>query len=322
MTANAPTCFVSHSHSDKRFARTLARDLEGQGLKAWLDEWEIKGGDSISDAVQSALDTYDVFIIVLSPRAVASQWVKEELRVALQRCLENTHNVIIPVLRKNCTIPTFLRDYKYIRFARSSDYVTAFTQLLDSIVFRDPFAHKFKKAYVAKMVINSVAVVARITGSKQQLFVCDEIHTVIPIVNRRTLAKEMQLDGKLLRVDLSCGTVKSERIRASTLRWLLQFSPSLKARIENEYTLHYEIANEFNIANSWYYRIESPVKRISFRFSFSDECAPTSLVVTEKQAVTRLRPKILKGRRTRDGKVFAIHRDFPGYLKTFEFTWK
>ena len=39
--------FLSHNVNDKPFVRNLARDLENHGVKYWLDEAEIKGGDSL-----------------------------------------------------------------------------------------------------------------------------------------------------------------------------------------------------------------------------------------------------------------------------------
>ncbi|MCN5932949.1 toll/interleukin-1 receptor domain-containing protein, partial [Escherichia coli] len=38
--------FLSHNHNDKPFVRKLARDLENHGVHYWLDEAEMKIGDS------------------------------------------------------------------------------------------------------------------------------------------------------------------------------------------------------------------------------------------------------------------------------------
>ncbi|WHW57110.1 toll/interleukin-1 receptor domain-containing protein [Salmonella enterica] len=38
--------FLSHNHNDKPFVRKLARDLENHGVRYWLDETEMKIGDS------------------------------------------------------------------------------------------------------------------------------------------------------------------------------------------------------------------------------------------------------------------------------------
>ncbi|WP_148934971.1 toll/interleukin-1 receptor domain-containing protein, partial [Escherichia coli] len=42
--------FLSHNHNDKPFVRKLARDLENHGVHYWLDEAEMKIGDSGNDS--------------------------------------------------------------------------------------------------------------------------------------------------------------------------------------------------------------------------------------------------------------------------------
>ncbi len=39
--------FLSHSSKDKRAVRELAQRLRADGLRVWLDEWEIQPGDMI-----------------------------------------------------------------------------------------------------------------------------------------------------------------------------------------------------------------------------------------------------------------------------------
>ncbi|MHB9102858.1 MAG: toll/interleukin-1 receptor domain-containing protein [Sulfuricella sp.] len=43
----APKVFVSHASEDKaRFVVDFARRLRENGVEAWLDQWEMKPGDS------------------------------------------------------------------------------------------------------------------------------------------------------------------------------------------------------------------------------------------------------------------------------------
>lgn len=39
--------FLSHTYTDKTFVRKLAADLEAHGIRYWLDEAEIKVGESL-----------------------------------------------------------------------------------------------------------------------------------------------------------------------------------------------------------------------------------------------------------------------------------
>ena len=43
--------FLSHNSKDKHFVRKLANDLRRQGFYVWVDEAEIKLGDSLIECV-------------------------------------------------------------------------------------------------------------------------------------------------------------------------------------------------------------------------------------------------------------------------------
>ena len=44
--------FLSHNSVDKPFVRKLANDLRRRGHYAWVDEAEIKVGDSLIDKIE------------------------------------------------------------------------------------------------------------------------------------------------------------------------------------------------------------------------------------------------------------------------------
>ena len=77
-----PSLFLSHSSADKTFVEKLAKDLEGVGVNVWFDKWEIKVGDSLTGKIEEGLQANDYLGLVLSPAAVASEWVKAELSAA------------------------------------------------------------------------------------------------------------------------------------------------------------------------------------------------------------------------------------------------
>ena len=48
----APKIFLSHASEDKdRFVVEFARRLRENGVDAWLDQWEMKPGDSLVDMI-------------------------------------------------------------------------------------------------------------------------------------------------------------------------------------------------------------------------------------------------------------------------------
>jgi hypothetical protein len=72
-----PSIFLSHSHEDKLFARKLAADLRAAGHSVWIDEAEIRIGDSLVEKIRDGLDQVDYVAAVISAASVGSPWVKK-----------------------------------------------------------------------------------------------------------------------------------------------------------------------------------------------------------------------------------------------------
>lgn len=122
--------FLSHNREDKEFVRQLAQDLHRAGITAWLDEAEIKPGDSIIDKIEEGLKGSKYLAVILSPTSVNSSWVKRELRTILHQQITLNNKVVIPLLYKHCEIPQFLIDILYIDFTDINNYSFAVRQLL------------------------------------------------------------------------------------------------------------------------------------------------------------------------------------------------
>ena len=58
--------FLSHNSVDKPFVRKLANDLRRGGHYAWVDEAEIKVGDSLIDKIEEGIDNTDFFGVTIS----------------------------------------------------------------------------------------------------------------------------------------------------------------------------------------------------------------------------------------------------------------
>src|SRR5262245_4218713 len=78
---SAPRVFISHASEDKaRFVAGFAARLRENGVDAWLDQWEMKPGDSLVDRIfEEGLKSAQAVIIVLSAVSVTKPWVREEL---------------------------------------------------------------------------------------------------------------------------------------------------------------------------------------------------------------------------------------------------
>jgi len=123
--------FISHSSSDKPFARTLATDLSNAGHTPWLDEWDIKVGESIPASIGKALRNSDFILVILSEAAVSSQWVQVEWETKYWDEINEGKVKVLPVLYKSCIIPELLKAKKYADF--SDNYNLGLENLLYAI---------------------------------------------------------------------------------------------------------------------------------------------------------------------------------------------
>jgi len=103
-----PSVFISHSHSDRGFVRSLAKYIERFGIRTWIDEAEIKYGDSLVQKIGDAVRRLDLVLAILSKKSVKSGWVKKELELAMTQEIKGERVRIIPVLIESCRVPKFI----------------------------------------------------------------------------------------------------------------------------------------------------------------------------------------------------------------------
>ena len=105
---STPHIFVSHSHKDHEFGIRLIHDLRqrlGDEDAVWYDKsGGLRGGDFWWKKIQKELKARNVFIVLLSPSANRSRWVKEEIDIALHYSVTKKM-LIIPVIYRPCPIP-------------------------------------------------------------------------------------------------------------------------------------------------------------------------------------------------------------------------
>jgi hypothetical protein len=88
--------------------------LRAKGIDVWVDQWEIKAGDSLVKKVfTGGIDDASVFIVVLSPVSVAKPWVSEELDAAVVRKIEGSCR-IIPVVLDGAEVPAPLKHLLWV----------------------------------------------------------------------------------------------------------------------------------------------------------------------------------------------------------------
>ncbi|HEY7833318.1 MAG TPA: toll/interleukin-1 receptor domain-containing protein [Ktedonobacterales bacterium] len=109
--------FVSHSHEDDAFCQRLVSALRRAGANVWYDEHNMDSG-LLLDTIERELRARPVFVLILSPAALASQWVRDESKWAYARLRRDPSRIILPVLAVPLAdeddIWMFLQDFKRI----------------------------------------------------------------------------------------------------------------------------------------------------------------------------------------------------------------
>jgi len=133
LSTTAPQMFICHSSIDKPYARKLAQSLSGMGIKVWIDEAEIKIGDSLISKIESGILSSNNLVIILTPNSVSSSWCKEELRMALAMQINNNRIKVLPALFADCDIPGFLIEKTYADFRSDKTYTTSLNDIYNAV---------------------------------------------------------------------------------------------------------------------------------------------------------------------------------------------
>jgi len=126
MTHSVPAAFFSYCRADSGFALKLARDMRNEGATVWLDQIDIMLGQPFDRAIEAALKNCSSMIVILSPAAVESTNVMEEVSFALEE-----KKTVIPVIYKDCLIPLKLRDLHFVDLMQ--DYARGLKDLLQTL---------------------------------------------------------------------------------------------------------------------------------------------------------------------------------------------
>jgi len=121
-----PRAFLSYAAADRAFVDRLVSDLRRRRVKVWFDE-RLQPGRARSAQIGEAIQTTDVFLLLLSPASVAAPQVLAELDIALGR-----GRSILPLLHQPCTPPRAIADRVPVDFA-NQEYTAAIAVLEQSI---------------------------------------------------------------------------------------------------------------------------------------------------------------------------------------------
>jgi hypothetical protein len=128
--------FLSYARADGAAAAARLRaELERAGFTVWRDVDDMRGGLPWKDQLRAALRDIDVVLVLLTPRAAASQVVTWEWENAL-----TLQKRVIPLLISKCDVPGELARLHYHDFSLPDQYVSSFAALIRDLVASLPAA--------------------------------------------------------------------------------------------------------------------------------------------------------------------------------------
>ncbi len=111
--------FLSHSSKDKPVVRELAARLQRDGVRVWLDEEQIKPGDSIPAKIEEGLEKSRVLVLCMSAHAFGSNWAQLESQTFRFRDPLNKERRFIPLRLDDAPIKGSLAQFLYINWLQA-----------------------------------------------------------------------------------------------------------------------------------------------------------------------------------------------------------
>lgn len=124
--------FISYSRRDQEFVTRLASDLNAHVAFVWFDRSTIQPGQKWHDEIMEGIHECKAFILVLSPDAMESQYVREEVNKALE-----LGKTIFPILYRPAKwtgeFESIVKDIQTLDL-RSGSYTDNFQKLVDGLI--------------------------------------------------------------------------------------------------------------------------------------------------------------------------------------------
>ncbi len=103
--------FISHSEGDVEWARSFARALKQRGVSVWFDEFDVRPGESVRDALEAGLRSSDVLVALLDPDSPARPNLFFELGAAI-----GMGKRVVPIVPKDLDAAILPLDVRLRRY--------------------------------------------------------------------------------------------------------------------------------------------------------------------------------------------------------------
>lgn len=123
--------FISYGHRDRQWVREFADELSNEGINAWMDEKDIKWGDSWEDELEEALRRSETMVFIVDPESLTSSNSNFELGVAL-----GAGKRLIAIVDRNVPVkdlPGPIRSRRYLTKERPKETARDVARALASV---------------------------------------------------------------------------------------------------------------------------------------------------------------------------------------------
>ncbi len=105
--------FISHSTQDQGLVINLAKLLQWLGGEVFVAEWYLSPGERLDTKIRRQIRDADCFLVLLTHNGIRSQWVQQEIGIALEAGKQ-----IIPIVEKGTDLRTLgiLQGREYIEY--------------------------------------------------------------------------------------------------------------------------------------------------------------------------------------------------------------
>jgi hypothetical protein len=120
--------FLNYSSKDRATVHRIASRLREDGLRVWLDDWEILPGDYVPAKIEEGLERSRVLVLFISESATNSDWAQLEAGTFRFRDPLNKQRRLIPVRLDESRIRGSLAQIRFIDW--HDNEINAYNNLL------------------------------------------------------------------------------------------------------------------------------------------------------------------------------------------------
>jgi hypothetical protein len=142
---NQIKAFISYKWEDdahNQWVERFARDLQQNGVKSFLDRWEVRLGDSFTDYMTEKIVTADIVLFIMTTQSVAAVEnqngqggaIKFEIQLATTRRIAGEKMRLIPVYREGTKTAAHVQDHRYIDFRDDTKYSEKMRELVEDLI--------------------------------------------------------------------------------------------------------------------------------------------------------------------------------------------